>query len=70
MPVPSGPNSVPRQPLTLCSRFRLDPKGSGRTEECRVSDCQLVNVPPLSSTSSTYGSSVGLDAGEPAPDAP
>jgi hypothetical protein len=33
VPVPSGPNSVPRQPLTLCSRFRLDPEGSVRTEE-------------------------------------
>jgi len=45
-------------------------RGTVRTEEVRVSDCRLVNVPPLSSTSSTYGSSVGLDAGEPAPDAP
>jgi len=26
MPVPSGPNSVPRQSLPLCSRFRVDPR--------------------------------------------
>ena len=70
-PFPQDPTACRGSPRRSAPGSGWTPaKGSVRTEERRDGDCQLVNVPPLSSTSSTDGSSVGLDAGEPAPDAP
>jgi hypothetical protein len=75
-PVRSGSCPLPQDPTARRGSLRRSAPvsgwtlRSGRTRERRDSDCQLVNVPPLSTTSNAYGSSVGLDAGEPAPDAP
>ncbi len=66
-PNPQDPTARLSRPHTFVP---FSVRQAGRTEERHRDDGQLVNVPPLSSTSNTNGPSVGLDAGEPTPDAP